>query len=447
MKGVLYLSSDLKVFMNKESMSKYKLYNPCRKQVQMEYGALDDKIPEDHKARKVWGFVEKMDLSPCFRKVNTFKGKSGQKTTSPKVIFALWLFALVEGVYSGRKIAELCEEHDAYRWIAGGVPINRTMICEFRSLDPTVFQDLLTTSLAVMVKARLLNPQDCAQDGTKIQSAAGFNSYRRNGTLKDFLKVAKKYTREVEKLNKKEPSAFDKRRKSAQLRAKRERVEGIEEAIKELEQYQTTLEQNAKKNHSKKPSQERIDKLRTSYVDPQVRKMKMGDGGFRLAYNVQFATETESRVILGVNVVNTLDPGTLSPMVAQVMGRLKKLALRPIKHWLADIAYSGKNDVEEVSVFHPDLKLAIKANPLKSLKPSKGDSEAMLRYKKYIVSEEFKEVYKSRPSTAEFSNMQCKARGMGRMLVKGINKVSSTAILYAIMHNMMRFWDLSGLNL
>ncbi|MFT4552112.1 MAG: transposase [Chlamydiales bacterium] len=110
----------------------------------MEFFSPDERIPQDHKARRVWEFVEKIDTEPCFRKSKTMVGSSGQPTTCPRVLFALWLYAFIDGVSSGRKISELCKEHDAYRWIADEVPINRTMLCDFRSSDPTTFNVLLT---------------------------------------------------------------------------------------------------------------------------------------------------------------------------------------------------------------------------------------------------------------------------------------------------------------
>jgi hypothetical protein len=43
---------------------------------------------------------------------------------------------------------------------------------------------------------------------------------------------------------------------------------------------------------------------RASTTDTQARIMKMADGGFRPAYNVQFATDTKSTAIAGVSVDN-----------------------------------------------------------------------------------------------------------------------------------------------
>ena len=63
---------------------------------------------------------------------------------------------------------------------------------------------------------------------------------------------------------------------------------------------------------SKKP---REKEPRASTTDAQARVMKMADGGFRPAYNVQFATDTKSTAIAGVSVDNIgSDMGKMLPM-------------------------------------------------------------------------------------------------------------------------------------
>ena len=50
--------------------------------------------------------------------------------------------------------------------------------------------------------------------------------------------------------------------------------------------------------------------------------MKMAEGGYRPAYNVQFAADTESQVIVGLDVATSgADQGLLTPMVRQLRRR------------------------------------------------------------------------------------------------------------------------------
>jgi len=97
----------------------------------MKMNCMDDLLPLDHKARAVWEYVEKMDTSSCFEEILSFRNEAGRSTTNPKVLSALWIYSILDGTVSARKINDLCIYHNAYKWIAGGVPINRTMLSYF----------------------------------------------------------------------------------------------------------------------------------------------------------------------------------------------------------------------------------------------------------------------------------------------------------------------------
>jgi len=420
-----------------------KIQSPCRNQVEIRMDCLNDRIPHDHKARKVWEFVEMIDTNPCYNRIKSLYGTAGRAATNPKVFFALWLFALTEGITSARRIEKLCEEHDAYRWMAGGTGVNRTNLSKFRANDTVCFHELLTNSLALMVKAGLLGEEDFGQDGTRVKAAAGFNTYRRKLSLEELLASAEKYVKEVEQIN---PETVEKNTLSARKRGATERRDNLLEALKELEKYKSDQVESRKKRRKASLSEEDLEKTWVTYRDPQARKMKMGDGGYRLAFNVQFATGTISRVIYGVDVVNTLDPGTIGPMINQLKTRIGKIGLPAVRNIIGDSAYSGKDDLQEVATLYPEVTVTAPAKTNSSVDPKvpkKGDSEAVLAWRKRLGTEEFAELYRQRPSSTEFSNMTTKAHGMRKFLVRGLSKVSSMAILHAIAHNMVRFWDLT----
>ena len=155
-----------------------KIKHPCRDQIEMNFYCLDDRISYDHKARAVWDFVQQMNTEILFEEIKSCIGEPGQKASSPDVLLALWIYGLTEGTFSARRIASECKENDAYRWIAGGVGVNRDNLSRFRSACPAKFQALLTESLAVMLKNGLLKEEDFAQDGTRITACAGFNTFR-----------------------------------------------------------------------------------------------------------------------------------------------------------------------------------------------------------------------------------------------------------------------------
>ena len=76
-----------------------------------------------------WDMV---DLSQLYERVKSREGEAGRPAADPAVMLALWLYATVEGVGSARALERLAESDAAYRWLAGGVPLNYHGLADFR---------------------------------------------------------------------------------------------------------------------------------------------------------------------------------------------------------------------------------------------------------------------------------------------------------------------------
>lgn len=414
-----------------------------RNQVQFTVASLDDLIPEEHRVRDVWEFVSQLDISHFHDKIKVLEDCGGPATADPRILLALWLYAMLEGIASARHIARLCKEHYAYIWLCGGVTINYHSLSDFRTKNIEGFRKLLQESIALMWRSGIFNPDEIAQDGTRVKANAGFSLYRTEKTLDVYLKEAKEHIKRLEEEIAVNPSALSHREKSAKKRAANERLARVTKAKEELKAYKEERILSSKKNHNKL-SDEDLKGMRGSITDPECRKMKMGDGGFRLAYNVQFATSTNKKVILGVDVVNTLDPGTLVPMMQQVQETLKEIGCLMPSKWLVDSAYANNEDMEKAGNYFPNTK--IYSTPTSTQKdvdpfePRKNDRPAMAELRKRMKSDVAKAIYKKRGSTAEFSNAVTKTRGMAEFLIRGITKVTHMALLYAVAHNMMVYF-------
>lgn len=227
--------------MNNSHAHLLKINSPCRNQMEMKFDCLDALLPQDHLARSVWAFVEAIDSRPCFSHVKTFFGSAGRSTACPKMLFALWLYSILDGNISARKLAELCKNHDAYKWLAGNVPTNRTMLAEFRSNDPIKFDDLLTNCLAVMLKAGLIDDTDFSQDGTRIKANAGTKSFKTLGTLQELEQEIRAYIKNLPN----EELAKDELKKKKRIAC--ERLDRVKEAIKIIDKEKCAKEENKKK--------------------------------------------------------------------------------------------------------------------------------------------------------------------------------------------------------
>ncbi len=110
---------------------------PVRNQIEWAPRDLDAALAEDHPARAIWRLLDQLDLTAFYGSIKAVLDQPGRPPTDPAVLLALWLLATVDNVGSARKLARLCAEHDAYRWLRGGVPVNYPMLSDFSRGPPT----------------------------------------------------------------------------------------------------------------------------------------------------------------------------------------------------------------------------------------------------------------------------------------------------------------------
>src|ERR671913_1533580 len=154
-----------------------------RRQVSLRPVSLDGLLPADRRARFVWSFAERLDLSALYGAIKAVEGHPGHPPADPRILLALWLYATVEGVGSAREVDRLCREHIGFEWLCGGVGMNHTTLAEFRVAHGAVLERLLIDSFAAMLKTGHASLARVAQDGMRVRAAAGAASFRRRASL------------------------------------------------------------------------------------------------------------------------------------------------------------------------------------------------------------------------------------------------------------------------
>ena len=403
-----------------------------RLQVEMQFLALDQMLPYDHPARAIWQFVDALELSAFYDLIQAREGHAGRDPIDPKILLTLWLLATTEGVGSARKLSDLCTRDVAYLWVCGGVGVNYHRPSDFRTAHVELLDQLLTDSVATLLHQRLVSLERVAQDGMRVRASASSSSFRRRKTLEKCRQEACEQIAALHEEQGADPAGADRRSTAARQRAARERADRIDQALSELAQLEE------KKERREKGSSE---KARTSTTDPEARPMKMACGGFRPAYNVEFATTGESRVIVGVDVVHSgSDGGQMSPMVDQVVNRY---GVRP-RQYLADGGFSTIDDIQSLEqagtevyapVKDPQKKRSVGVDPFAR---RKRDSDEVAAWRQRMGTDEAQAIYRERASTAEFPNAVCRNRGLQQFLVRGLKKVKAVALWHALAFNLTR---------
>jgi len=412
-----------------------RVQRPNRTQLALRPVDLEALLPADHRARVVWEFVEGLDLGPLYGAIKAVEGHAGRAPIDPAILMALWLYATLEGVGSARALARLCEEHDAYRWICGGVSVNYHTLADFRVEHPEVLDGLLTTSVAALLAEGLVELTRVAQDGVKIRASAGGASFRREKRLTECLAEATAQVAALREQLEGDPGRVSRREAAARQRAAEERRRRVAQALAEL----PGLEARRRKAGVKGPA-------RVSTTDPEARVMRMADGGFRPAFNAQLTATTRGQVIVGVAVINAgADQGQLTPMAEQLQRRYGRAPAEV----LADGGYVDLDDLRAVAGAGFGCK--VYAPPPGSDDPARAhrplwrvDDALVAEWRQRMGTVEAKAAYRERAATSECVNALARNRGLRQVVVRGLQKVRAVLLWFALAHNLLRAARLRG---
>jgi transposase len=442
----------------------------CAERGQAEWRAcsLDELVPEDHRVRLVWRFVEGLDVTPLQAAIKSVDGHAGHPAADPRILLALWLYATVKGIGSARELARLCEDHIAYRWLCGGVGMNAKTLADFRVAHGAVLERLLVDSFTSLVRAGVASLHRIAQDGMRVRAAAGAASFRRHSTLEACRREAEQAIQDLRARLDADPGSVSRQKAAARQRAVEEREQRVRAALAVTEDLQArqqdqarlaaeraaqeaepvtqkARQDGAKAAKSKKATaaaDQKPREPRASTTDAAARVMKMADGGFRPAYNVQFAADTESSAIAGVSVDNIgSDMGKMAPMSDALAEQYDE---RPSQH-LADGGFAKLDDIEAlarhgVEAFVPAAKPRDPDRDRHA--PCPGDTPAVAAWRQRMGRDDAKEIYKERAATVECANAQARNRGLTKFVVRGVEKAKAIALWFALVHNMMCGWRL-----
>lgn len=405
---------------------------PDRSQVDPHPKIIDDLIPPDHPARIVWELVQELDLQPLYRGIKAVEHSAGRPAIDPLILVALWVFATEQGVSSARELARRCCDCDPYKWLCGGVSVNYHTLSDFRTDHGQWLKEQVVLIVATLRSEGLADLDNIGQDGMKVRASAGSDTFKKAETLERLLEQAEQQWEQLQQQFEGETD-LSPRQQAARRRAAREKIERLKQAQQEVNKVAEQREQRKKGEGAT---------ARASTTDPEARRMKMGDGGTRPAYNVEFANDLDSLVILSSEVVNAgNDSDQMEPMVQQLEAEQEPLP--PGAEYLTDGGFSNLKQVESLGARGVVVYTPVKSAKKKLEKgedpfaPKRGDSPHVAAWRQRMGTEEAQEKYKQR-SKAEWANAQCRNHGLWQFRVRGLPKVKAVVLWHVITHNLLR---------
>jgi transposase len=402
---------------------------PERRQICMQLMSLDQMLPENHFARTVCAYVDQLDTSLLYQDIVVTAHQAGRTATNPDVMLSLWLLATLEGIGSARELARRCDRDMAYMWICGEVSVNHRCLSEFRVNSGEFLDGLLTDTVTAMIHSNVVAYDTIAQDGMRVRASAGTSSFRRAPRLEKLKEEVKAF---VDQLGGKDDDDRPNDGQGIKRVSHQQRLERIEDALEQMEDLAERREKRKKGDG---------EKTRVSTTDPDARNMKMANGGYNPAYNVQFASDMSSRIIMGVCVTNQGTDGYELPLM---LGQLKARYGHVPKTTVTDSAYATKPSITQTTqlgvtpVSSIPREDQLKAHGKDPYQRQKGDTDEYEAFRQRMLEAKNIELCKQRPSVAEFANADCRNRGLQQFNVRGLAKVQVIALWHALCFNLRR---------
>jgi transposase len=302
---------------------------------------LDDLIDAEHPARAIWLLTGRLDVSGFEESIRSREGRAGAPSHSPRLLVSVWLYAYSLGIGSARAVERMMKHEPGLRWLCADQPVSHHTLSDFRTSGKEKLNQLFASVLATMDEEGLIDLRTLMQDGTKMRAVASKSSFHRQATLRSKCEQARALVEVLEHQTEQDGGeAEDKRRAAARGRAARERVQRMEASLEELTKRQEEM-----------PTGKR-DEVRVSESEPECRKMLQTEGGFAPSYNVQITTETASKLVVSIEVVNAAnDTQELIPALDRVK---EQYGCQP-EQIVADGGYATRDNVEATTERNVEL--------------------------------------------------------------------------------------------
>lgn len=445
---------------------KYRNYDP--QQSFLLPPDIRDWIPDDHLAVFIDEVVDELDLSPIFEYYE--KEERGNPPYHPILMTKILFYAYCIGMPSSRKIDKSMYEDVAFRYLGAGNFPNFRTISDFRKIHLNSLGDLFVQVLMLCNEAGLVELGTVALDGTKVKANASLEKTKKYETLckeeEELEKMVRTMLEKAEKTDRKEDEIYGKDKRGDELpegfRDKKERLERIKEAKRRLEEEQKEKydeykdrmkerkekeEKTGEKIRGRKPKEileEPEDNAKANTTDPDSRVMKTRKG-FVQGYNGQIVVDCDSQVIIAHDIVQDHnDKHQQYPMMKKID---ENIGISP-KNTTMDAGYWDEERLQDISLY-TELYVATEKDwkerkKMREKTSPRGripkDATYKERMERKLRTKKGKEIYKKRSISVEPVIGQIKNRGLGKLLLRGLEKVKGEWTLINLSHNLLKLW-------
>lgn len=380
--------------------------------------SVKDVLGADHLCFFVHRVVEELDLS----KFEEAYVEEGHPAYAPALMVKVWLYAYALQVTSSHRLEQRIREDLAFRYLAGGATPDYWALNDFRRRHGRAINDVFLQVVEVARGLGMGRLGHVAIDSTRVQANA---SRRRTETRKELRQRLARTRRAIRRWQQRCAAA-----------------EGDEEPGTQVEaSYEQRLQQQLAE------TRERLQKLvksgapQQSRTDPDSRFLHQGKG-FVLGYTVDLAVSDDHVIVAQRTTQAASDSESLLPMVDRVMETCGEW---PAQTSADSAFFSVQNTVgletRGIEGFLPDAHLSGELQHHRGPLKMPGDSPEHCRMRARLRSPLGKIRYRRRQALVEpVIGVLKEQRGMRRVRLRGLSKVSGEIALACTAFNLTRMW-------
>jgi len=444
------------------STKKFRPYNP--NETYLFPPSPQDWLPENHPAHFVNEVVAQLDLGPIYQSYDALRG---YPPYHPTMMVKVWIYAVMKGIHSSRKVEKALYEDIGFRFLSGNQQPDHWTLSEFRRRHHKALGELFVQTVRLAATAGLVKLNHVVLDGTKIKANASKHSamsYARMEKEEERLRrEIERIFREIDANDRDEDRKYGNRRGDElppELATRQKRLEAIKRAKAELEAEARAKEEARRKekgdrdkpprrrNRNKPTKPEEIKpeaKAQRNFTDPDSRIMKDSNKAFIQGYNAQAGVDAETHIIVTAELTNQAgDTVHLPDQVEQVRQNTGHYP----KEVSADAGYCSEKNLtflEEkgIEAFIPPEKVTHsewreRKSPRGRI-PQNASRKYLMRRK--LTTKRGRERYKLRQTSVEpvFGHVK-EQLGLRQFLLRGLSKVRSWWRFTCAVHNLLKLY-------
>ncbi len=315
---------------------------PDRSQSIMFPEMIDEYVSEDNAVRFIDAYVDNLNLFELGF-THSIPKLTGRPSYAPSDLLKLYIYGYLKKTRSSRQLAQLTQLNVEVFWLLKKLQPDFRTISEFRKENTEGLKRVCKEFTLFCKKLNLFGGELIAIDGSKF-SAVNHNS--KSLTKNELAELLKQIDKNIEEhfLNIEKQDAIEQSVEQTSTEELQEAISKLKKRKEILSELQTSLEESGERQIAK--------------TDPDCRKMRTGNQGIDMSYNVQIGVDSKHKLIVAHDI--TSEGNDINQLVAMANQAKEVLDLDEL-NVTADKGYFNEKQIAEcetnkIKCFIPEMQ-------------------------------------------------------------------------------------------